>query len=173
MRFICMRSNTHFHIKGWAFNLVLIQRLSFHLKIPWWKISLPCYILQLLGSHPPLAFLKRHPFRQNLPVQVIIGSTKRVACVGGVGKRRGGGSSRVKEGEESFPFPSSSQGHCASNAHEIRSFLPCVADPWKKWVQEKTACARETCVSLSRAPFFLSPVTSKRRLRRLPLPLSH
>jgi len=167
MGFICMRRNNHFHIKGWALNLVLIQWRSFHLKLPWWKISLPCYILRLLTC------LKRHPFRQNLPAQVIIGSTTRVACVGGFGKRREEGSSGVKEGEEHFPFPSSSRGYCASSAHEIPSFLACVAGAWKKWVQERTGCARETRVYLSRAPFFLAPVTSKCRLRRLPLPLSY
>ena len=173
MSFICMRRNNHFHIKGWALNLFLIQRLSFHLKIPWWKISLFCHIVRLLGSHSALTCLKRQPFRQNLPAQVIIGSTTRVACVGDFGKRREEGRSGVKEGEEHFPFPSSSRGYCASSAHEIPSFLACVAGAWKKWVQERTGCARETRVSLSRAPFFLAPVTSKRLLRRLPLPLFH
>ena len=69
-----------------------------------------------------------------------------------------GGSSGVKEGEEPFPFPSSSQGHCASSAHEIPSFLACVADPWKKWVQERTgARGRHAC--LPRAPrSFLRPL---------------
>ena len=44
---------------------------------------------------------------------------------------------------------------------------------WKKWVQERMrgrharGCSVSTRVSLSRAPFFLAPVTSKRLLRRL------
>ena len=32
--------------------------------------------------------------------------------------------------------------------------LACVAGAWKYWAQEKTGSARETRVSLSRAPFF-------------------
>ena len=43
MSFICMRMKNHFHIKGWALNLVLIQRTRGTRKLP---IVLPRPLLQ-------------------------------------------------------------------------------------------------------------------------------
>ena len=67
MSFICMRRNNHFHIKGWALNLFLIQRPSFHLKIPWWKISLPMLYTSTLGIPPFFNLPKKAPFSAEPP----------------------------------------------------------------------------------------------------------
>ena len=45
MSFICMKMKNHFHIKGWALSLVLIQRLGGTRKWPI-DISVPCSVVK-------------------------------------------------------------------------------------------------------------------------------
>ena len=49
MSFICMRMKNHFHIKGWALNLVLIQRLGGTRK---WPISYTTLLYHYLNKSP-------------------------------------------------------------------------------------------------------------------------
>ena len=56
MSFICMRMKNHFHIKGWAVNLVLIERLGGTRK---WSISCPL--------HSRLTYLLPFQHHEHLP----------------------------------------------------------------------------------------------------------
>ena len=54
MSFICMRMKNHFHIKGWALNLVLIQRLGETRK---WPIAVPASIGNVKIAFPISTFM--------------------------------------------------------------------------------------------------------------------
>ena len=58
MSFICMRMKNHFHIKGWALNLVLIQRPGETRKWPI-KLTNHIYFTKSLLLFPRPHFFKR------------------------------------------------------------------------------------------------------------------
>ena len=57
MSFIYMRMKNHFHIKGWAFNLVLIQRPRGTQKWPSWKENLVVLQKSFKAFPPTLTLL--------------------------------------------------------------------------------------------------------------------